>query len=159
MEWHTHKYVGKKNIKIDSSYNLTEEMFDFYCDRVDYWIKIFNQQNWSISYSFEEDDEGYLAWVSFNTGGRAATFGLGKIWKFTEPTREEIDKSAYHEVLELLLSDLYSLVRSRNYLEHEIDMAGHNVIRILENNVYKNMLTGEDVKLFQQDFGNKKKRR
>ena len=156
---HTHKYLGRKSTKLESPYVLTGEMYDFYCERVDYWLKVFNQLNWSIYYVFEEDEDGFLAWVSYNTGGRCATFGISSVWESEKPIKEEIDKCAFHEVMEIVLSDLYSLVRSRQYVDREIDMAGHNIIRIFENVVYRNMLTDNDVKLLGDEFGEKRRRK
>ncbi len=63
--------------------------------------------------------------------GRCATFILNLPWDDV-PTRERLQQSALHEVLELLLAKLEDLACRRYVTRMEIREASHAIIRRLE---------------------------
>ena len=62
---------------------------------------------------------------------------LSKTWDNVEPTDFEIRKSAFHEACEVLLYPLRYLAEARFLTDSEIDPEVHNVIRTLENVLFK----------------------
>jgi len=52
-------------------------------------------------------------------------------------TKEEIDRTAFHEVCESLLYELRELITRRFISEREVPNAVHRVIRRLENTVFE----------------------
>lgn len=118
---------------------LKEQDFQLFKDEADFWIKEFGLHDWSVTYLFEELDDAW-AECRINWLGRVSTLVLNK-WPSHERAKQEIRKSAFHEVCELLLTDLeYHTVNDaipQEERERLTEMARHGVIRRLENSVFK----------------------
>lgn len=118
----------------------TNKDFELFKKNVNHWVKFFGLNNWKI-YLVHEDTQKELdagAWCSWNVEGRAATIGLSIDWgNHTIPTPYEIKRMAFHEVCEMMLAPMNDLAASRLWDQYSYDSEKHNVIRILENTVWK----------------------
>jgi hypothetical protein len=81
-------------------------------------------------------------WIHFD--GRVANTVLQEKWDDV-PYPGEIERVAFHEVMEAMLSDLWMLTTRRYLSEDEVEVARHRLIRILENSVWKQDWEGRDV--------------
>jgi hypothetical protein len=118
----------------------TEEHFELFKLECAIWLDIFGLKGWKIEYLHDGADntkERDLAWTSCHTVGRVATIGLQKDWLSTEPTEYRIRQTAFHEVCEVLLDRLETIANTRIIGPDEIREETHNIIRILENVVWK----------------------
>lgn len=121
----------KRNIKMFKKY-------------VRYYIDIFNLHNWEVVISEGESDTSSASclWWSIddypNGCGQIASIYYDKNWiKNKKLKRSEISRTAFHEVIELLLSKLrdYSENTEKVISSYEIDNEIHNIIRIMENKI------------------------
>lgn len=69
---------------------------------------------------------------------RLFTLGLSKTTNDTA-TNEDIKRSAFHEVMEALTANLRYLAVTRFITQQAVDHEIHNIIRTLEQGVWKNM--------------------
>ncbi|MCK5504082.1 MAG: hypothetical protein KAJ10_02910 [Thermodesulfovibrionia bacterium] len=119
---------------------ITEnEDFEYFKVCVKKWIEYFGLYNWEVCVTFEdnEDDTGSLAFTSFIVDNRRADIALCADWGDTEMTEFELDKTAFHEVTEILLLNIRYLAGKREYNEKELDGAIHSVIRILTAKIFE----------------------
>lgn len=119
---------------------LTKHDFQVFKDEAQYWIDQFGLKDWRISFELEKIDDAY-AECRTHWHGRTATLVLNK-WQDEQMEIEQIRKSAFHEVCELLLIDIRNIALNKNISpdEHEdmVNGAAHGVIRRLENSIFKN---------------------
>jgi len=112
------------------------KLFKKECER---WITIFGLLNWTVHYYHEEDgDPNVFAWTQYNHDNRVVDVSLNRVWANKPRDIEyELKRAAFHEVCEILLYPLRYLGEARFITSGEIDTGVHNVIRILENVVWK----------------------
>ena len=94
-----------------------------------------------IDYDVYFDKEGEIenkASCTAQNPNRIATFRYEEGWLKEENDLSEISRTCYHEVLELLLSNLRELASDREIVvnKREVDNEVHKIIRILENKYY-----------------------
>ena len=116
----------------------TQTDFQLFQSHVYKWINYFGLKSWHIQ--FKHEDIGTAnAQVAFREISGVAEFTLNKTWY--EQTEEKkiktIKRSAFHEVIHLLLGKIDALALSRSISEKELDKEIHEVVRILENTIYK----------------------
>ena len=119
---------------------LQQRDFEVFVEESKYWLDFFGIKDWSINFRFKELHEGFRAECKVNWSGRICYLCLSTTHK-EKPSDLEIRKSAFHEVLELLLIDLeYTLLdekiptEERKYLA---EVQRHSLIRRFENTVFK----------------------
>lgn len=116
----------------------TKQHFEIFKKECQKWIEIFGLKNWEIDYYHKKDKDESLSWVSFNHDNRCANIYLGIEWPDNiHPTNYEVRKSAFHEITEILLHPIRYIGDCR-YVNgpEEIEVAVHNVIRVLENTLW-----------------------
>ncbi len=105
------------------------------------WLRFFGLTDWQVYYEHREADTDDRAWCETKLSARTATIGLNAVWD-CEPddygidANEEMRKAAFHEVVELLLSPLYSEALYRFTTGDALVEADHGIVRRLENAVY-----------------------
>lgn len=121
--------------------------FEIYKDWVNKFIKYFGLYNWAVYFGTFDDrekgSENAAATIDVNRDGRVAKFNFN-----TNPDYPDVDpeRSAFHEVMELLLIDhWFELVvpllndsdddkwDTYNKLNEKL---GHKIIRTLENRIF-----------------------
>lgn len=85
-----------------------------------------------------EDTKGddCAAWVSWDYVGKIATVGLS-VKKCDDDNIEDIKRHAFHEICEILLCPLERHAENRKWNESCYRSEAHNIIRILENTIFK----------------------
>jgi len=119
----------------------TEDEFDFFKTECDKWIRVFGLLGWGVLYEHVDIKENWYASVRVNNlEDRIALFSFNK--NITEGEREFLDirKTAFHEVMELLLWPMHYIGESRYTSPEELTEARHVIIRTLENIVYPVMI-------------------
>lgn len=118
-------------------YDLTEEDFQIFKTECQKWLDFFGITEWEISYKFEYMD--CRAECRVNWRGRQCILCLTT----HRPKWEKFDvrKSAFHEVCELLLTEMEytALDEEIPYSERKglVESERHGVIRRLENSVFQ----------------------
>lgn len=83
--------------------------FDFFVERCKYWVEIFGLGDWEVIYDLDESkNHEHLACAQPCIDSRSATIVLYKHWnKFSpENIKEELDRTALHEVIHVVLAKL-----------------------------------------------------
>lgn len=115
---------------------ITKAHFEIFKTECQKWIEIFGLKNWQINYVHKKLEDSRAS-TSFNCVGGIATIFLNTNWD--EKASYEFDvndvrKSAFHEICELLLGRLNNMVEQRYGLHvQDIEEEIHRIIRILEN--------------------------
>ncbi len=104
------------------------------------WLDFFGLKDWSVHYGHKYDDEN-MASIVYNLTGKVATIYLTIDWDI-EPTKRAVERTAFHEVCELMLARLVICSRSRFITNDEIVEATHSIIRRLENTVFDKQTRG-----------------
>ena len=115
----------------------TAKHFEIYKKECEKWIDVFGLKGWEPYFEHDIKDENALAQMFADIEGRTCTFFLAPDWGGNPVTNEELDKTAFHEVLELLLARLNFLANSRSVNQSEIVEEIHHIIRTFENAVFK----------------------
>ncbi len=114
----------------------TKEDFELFKSEVTYWANAFGLKGYQLFFR-HEDLSGNFAEIRYNIISRNAVFSLNTEFDTIDYSPEEIKRTAFHEVCELLLCRLSTIGKARFVAELEIDEEIHNIIRILENTVFK----------------------
>ena len=115
----------------ETDYILTEENYSHFkmcCAR---WIRLLNLNDWDIYYIFKLK-EGLKAQVVTNYCGLKATIILSTNWNdICLPTEAELDKTALHECLHILMNKLSTMAKDRTFSEIDYEMMEHEAINRL----------------------------
>jgi len=112
-------------------YKITIEHFEIFKKEIYKWIDIFGLKNWEISIKHKKLPSEDRAETITRVVDRIASIVLNEQW-LIEPTENNIKKTAFHEICEVLLAriDFCMVDAVRRDEQHE---ARHELIRILEN--------------------------
>jgi len=91
---------------------VTKAQFDYFCRRVNYWLREFGVTDWTVFYKLKSDIPGHAELI-YNFMSRSATFSLYKKREKCDRTRKSLDQSARHEVGHLLLAPLTMAAEQR----------------------------------------------
>jgi hypothetical protein len=108
----------------------TKADFDYFVKRCKHWIKVLGINGWEIEYK-HTNLPGQLARWGGDSVSMHTTLYLGIDWEETEPTKKELDLTALHEVLHLLLGEIQNLGDTRYTTEDHWHSAIHVVINRL----------------------------
>ena len=106
--------------------------FKHFRDRVIYWVGVLGLSEWHV-----EVDSGCIdaaAHCEADLGQRMSRIVICDEWDEL-PSDGEINRYAFHEVVELLLMPLYILSCERFVSELHLEEARHGIIRRLENHL------------------------
>jgi hypothetical protein len=114
----------------------TKRHFDIFRKESQKWIKEFGLLDWWVQYSHEDIGDGAQCRYSYTY--KMATLVLSTVFDQDYPaTTHKIKRMAFHEVYELVLAEMNTLITSRVYDKEEADRARHAVIRRMENVFFK----------------------
>jgi len=83
---------------------LTGENIQLFKTRIEYWLNFFNLSEWEHAIIVDDDDVGrFLAYMNANEKAMQVSFFICNKWDEGDITKKNIDETALHEVLELLL--------------------------------------------------------
>lgn len=114
---------------------LTDEQIEYFKHRVEYWRKWFRVVDWEVMVRSIDTDDSY-AYCQGDCKSRLATICVSTTWDI-EPTEKMLDKTAFHEVLELIFWEIHELGVSRWFNEDAWDQARHRVIRMMESVIWE----------------------
>lgn len=115
-----------------------KDPFKYFTDRVNHWADFFGLYNWDINvHADEDDDDNTLAETYSNIDNKRADIYLIMDWGDTEMTQYGLDKTAFHEVLEVMLAEIRYIAGKRDIRFGEIDAAIHSIIRILTAKIFR----------------------
>jgi len=119
-------------------YETSETDFDVFQKESKYWISKFGLTNWEIMFRHNpEDDETDRALCYIEPQSHIATLVLPHSWYSVEPSDYLIRRSAFHEVMEILLAEINILANERFTSRDKLETAIHSFIRVMENIVFE----------------------
>ncbi len=124
------------SMKECSQYKTTKQDFAKFARCVRKWGAVFGLKDWEISICHEQWTDNTYANNSTNYTARAASVNLSREWP-AKPRKGEIERSAFHEVYEILLAPLRACAGARFVTADEIDEATHYVVRTMESIMLK----------------------
>lgn len=103
------------------------------------WINIFGLKSYEVWFKWEMLNENRAELSDISTVDRIATIKLAKDFGANNTfDKNEIRRVAFHEVMELFLTPYYCAAQQRwGLIQADIDEINHNIIRTLENVVFK----------------------
>lgn len=121
----------------------TKVHFELFKKECEFWINYFGLKGWRVEYFHRKLDDA-RAECGWSVSGRIATISLSTEWMEVDGTiitEERIRVSAFHEVCELLLARFTMMAKNRiaNH-DDSVNEESHNIIRILENTIFKNTI-------------------
>lgn len=124
-------------ILMTDKFETTPEHFEIFKAECEYWIERLGLQGWHVTYKQKELREpDWLAECNAGLCSRAANISLNTFWN-REVTEEILKRYAFHEVGELLLWRVEEVGMARFISPDEMREAIHEVIRTLENCLWK----------------------
>lgn len=114
----------------------TKADFEYYKKCVLKWLDVFQLNDWEIDFEHKHDLE-FIGSCRFDLHGRGATICLAVNWEETIVNKKELDATAFHEVVELLLVPYYVLSRDRKYDADKHTEVSHQLIRTLEYVIFR----------------------
>lgn len=117
----------------------TKKDFEYFKKRCEHWMRFWNLAEYSIQFGHESDTDDTLAWINRDIEGMCVGFSLNKNWKGVKVTKSELDRSAFHEVIHLVLARMALAGKSRWMTVDEICREEEAVIRRMENCIWKNL--------------------
>jgi len=122
----------------------TAEHFAAFKDECQRWIKYFGLTEWEVVFAHEDVDDHTRADITTTQSARIAKIRLSKNWSNNPDgilCEQTVRKSAFHEVCELLLSEINLIASCRfGYDEIDLEAAKHAIIRRLENTLFKGVI-------------------
>jgi hypothetical protein len=111
----------------------SHEDFEVFKERVQFWSKEFGLTEWCL-YFYHERIEDRFATCAANYRGKVASFVLNMDWdeEYKPHDWTELDRTARHEVIHLLLAPLEILARERFTTEGEITAVVEGLVRRIE---------------------------
>lgn len=117
-------------------YELGPRDFDNFRIAAQEWINKLSLHDWEVDYTFETCDDNAEAKCLVNREARRATILLSDRWYNEEPTPERVQEVALHEVLELLIDDLWFVfadeINENERKRAEMTRANHAIIHRLQ---------------------------
>lgn len=124
---------------------ITDEQFKLFKDEVERWLTQFGLLEWSVTVNRDVICAGSKAWTQANITGRSVGIFINEDAECHKDDND-IRKSAFHEVLELLLWDYEDIcINSGTRFATDkvrceaIESARHAVLRRIENGIFSNI--------------------
>ncbi len=118
---------------------ITAKQFETFKNECERWIEFFGLLDNEWHFVHKEDKENracfYTDWAA-----RINTIKLSTEWNCdTKVTKDELSFVAFHEVVECGLIGELRRMAGYTFNESEVDRASHEIVRRLENSVYKKL--------------------
>lgn len=120
---------------LEDQVKTTAKDFAFFKSEVTKWVEKLGLKNWEIICTHEKD-EGNRASARYNISARIAFINIGTLYPKILYNKKELQKSAFHEVCELLLADLVTIAEQREYDDASLMCEKHRIIHTLENIIF-----------------------
>ena len=143
--------MGESEIKLENE--LEKHHFAYFVGCCKAFIIHAGLLDWEVSFQFLGSDESSprASTIIHDRHNRLGSIQLYDSWDRI-PSEFNLWKTAFHEVMELLLSDLHCLAMDRGWDYDTYDREHHRVIRILEKAWFEGIWeNGHDIFNFQPD--------
>lgn len=127
-----------------SSTETTKKHFEVFKQEGEKWIERFGLNDWRVEFfhgagNGEVPPRDARAFCAWKMEARCAGIHLAAMWPDEELTEKAIRRSAFHEVLHILLARIHCLAVMR-FLDCSatIDEEVHTIIRRLESGIFNN---------------------
>ena len=117
----------------------TVKDFKLFKEECQKWIDLFQLNDWEIHFIHEKMEE-YIGYCLADVENRQASIILGVNWDNTNINKKSLDKTAFHEVIELFLAPYFHLAKTRAYSINQHTAISHQIIRTLEHVVFENFV-------------------
>lgn len=115
----------------------TRTHFKYFNQQVLQWVNFFGlSSSWEVSTHHVDLPDKNMAETTCDYPAKMATIYLGKEWPDMKVTEEELDKTAFHEVCELIL-DLLDTMAKISVKHDAVDTARHTIIQTLTSAVWE----------------------
>lgn len=114
-----------------------KSQFSIFKSEAEYWLNYFGLTDWGVTFETEPLTDT-VAETRFQFVAKRVLIVLNSDCS----SDDDIKQTAFHEVCEVLLGNLYYQAEracTSDYQREMIAMAGHDIIRRLENTVYRDM--------------------
>ena len=113
------------------------EHFETFKQECLYWIDFLNLGGWRMFFEHSDNpiNKTWAAWTRTDYADRTFTIGLAVNWGKAPITNFELCRNAFHEVFEVLMSDVGSIAKMDQCPSQltELEKSIHLVIRTMEN--------------------------
>jgi len=143
--------MGEPKIELENE--LEKHHFQYFVGCCKAFIIHAGLLDWEVSFQFLGSDESSprASTIIHDRHNRLGSIQLYDSWDRI-PSEFNLWKTAFHEVMELLLSDLHCLAMDRGWDYNTYDREHHRVIRILEKAWFEGIWeNGHDIFNFQPD--------
>lgn len=120
----------------------TAKNFAVFCNACEYWLDYLGLKDYEVHYRHQECDCRAMCFADPAAG--IAILVLSKEWHDCPVTDENVEKSAFHEVSELLLAKLVQHAVNRSTTREDIEISTHEIIRRMENTFYRDAIHSKD---------------
>jgi len=112
----------------------TKKHFDYFCDRVRYWVEYLGLSGWRLDFNWEHI-EGCYAEFTAQYIDRVALFRFCREWEnsILPFNKQQIDRTARHEAIHLLACPLHIMAVSRYVTKDEIHYSLEQLTRRIED--------------------------
>lgn len=114
----------------------TKAHFKYFVTRCEHWRYFFKIFDIELNYYHEDAGHGGHATCVYNQTARLAEIYLNPEWGCASVTQDDLNLSAFHEILEVLTGDLAYTAESRYITPNQVAAANHRIICTLENVVF-----------------------
>ena len=143
--------MGKLEVELENE--LEKHHFQYFVGCCRAFIKFLGLMDWEVSFNFFCSDENTprASTIIHDRHNRLGSIQLYDSWDKI-PSEFNLWKTAFHEVIELLMSDLHCLAMDRDWDYNTYDREHHRVIRILEKSWFEEIWeNGHGIFNFQPD--------
>lgn len=119
-----------------SGYQTTKKDYDKFKQETKYWVDKLGLYDFEITVAHDQTNDDALAEATVNREACWANSTLQHNWD-APPYAGQIERVAFHEAMEIVLSPLWMLAERRFVTPDELEQAKHTIIKRLENCVWK----------------------
>lgn len=123
--------MTSRGIRLDK-YKITRKVFKFFCARVRFYVHNYSLKDWELDIVIGDQKTDNRATCYTSIEDKYVKITIDPVWD-VEPTDEVVNRAAFHEATELLLSTIDALMRERFVSISQINDARHSVIMRLQN--------------------------
>ena len=116
--------------------NTTPEEFDLFKSECLRWLKFFGLTDWDVVFEHKALKGNYAQIRVDGLSDRCAVFSFNLECDEESRQHMHIERTAFHEVMELFLFPLHYIGTCRYVQPEEFDAANHAIIRTMENTVW-----------------------
>ncbi|KKL68772.1 hypothetical protein LCGC14_2121660 [marine sediment metagenome] len=111
------------------------ELFKQECQK---WINYFGLKEWRVDYAHDSLSENTVAELAWDMSNMTALISLNVVMD-KDSYCNILPISPFHEICELLLTKLRTSGKSRFLNPDEIEEHNHEIVRILENTIFRDI--------------------